>query len=242
MFLAIVASLTIQAATALTGDEVLLRAEQAMNAPKDRVATEQMQLAKGNGQTRDRMIEIFQKGSDKRLLVFQSPADVKGVGFLSLSARRMYLYLPAFHKVRRIASSGTKENFAGTDFSYEDLSDTRFSENYTAVLQAQDEGKFRIALTPKPGAEVNYAQEIMWVDKQTFIPIRTEYYDADGSLVKVLTMREIEKIDGYWFPRRMTMKSIRDDHTTTLEMIRIRHDTGLEDRFFTERNLKRQAR
>lgn len=229
-------------AWALTGDEILGKAEQAMNAPKDRVATERMTLVDSDGSTKERVIEVYQKGSEKRLAVFRSPSDVDGVGFLSLSDDRMYLYLPAFHKVRRIASSAKNEDFMGTDFSYEDMAETEYTKKYVASLEGRKDGTYQLALTPKPGAVVSYARQKMWVDESTFIPVRTEYYAADGTLLKVLTAEAIEKIDGYWFPKRMAMKTEKTGHRTVLEMNRIKHDSGLADRFFTERNLKKQGR
>lgn len=227
---------------ALTGDELLKRAEDAMNAPQDRTATEKMTLIKADGSKKMREIRFYQKGSDKRLVVFLFPADVRGVGFLSLSEERMYLYLPAFRKVRRIASHIKNEDFMGTDFSYEDMAETKYTDDYTARLEKEEAGRYVLELSTRPDADISYSRQRMWVNKKTFIPVRTEYYSKGGKLIKVMTSENIEEVDGYWFPMKMTMETVKTGHRTVLEMVDIKHDTGLTDRFFTERNLKRQAR
>ncbi len=231
-----------KSALALTGDEILKKAEDSMNAPHDRTATQKMILIKADGSEKLRDIRFYQKGSDKRLVVFLSPADIKGVGFLSLSEDKMYLYLPAFRKVRRIASHIKNEDFMGTDFSYEDMAETEYTDDYTATLETEEANQYVLELKPRPDADVSYSKQRMWVDKETFIPIKTEYYSKREKLIKVLTFENIKQVDGYWFPMKMTMETLKTGHRTVLEMDKIKHDTGLSDRFFTTRNLKKQAR
>jgi len=60
---------------------------------------------------------------------FTAPASQAGIAFLSLPNDVMYMYLPAFGKERRIASSAKNQNFAGTDFSYDDMESVPFSKN-----------------------------------------------------------------------------------------------------------------
>ncbi len=227
---------------ALTGEELLKKAEDAMNAPQDREVTDKMVLVKKDGSQKQREIKVYQKGNHKRLLIFLSPADVKGVGFLSLSDDEMYLYLPAFRKIRRIASHIKNEDFMGTDFSYEDLAETEYTDDYAATLKDEGENAYILELKPKENADVSYSKQLMWVDKETYIPKRTEYYSKSGMLIKVMTAESIEKIDGYWFPRKMTMETVKSGHKTLLELVEIKHDSGLGDDFFSQRNLKRQAR
>lgn len=231
-----------EGAYALTGDEILKKAEDAMNAPTDRTATEKMTLIKAGGSEKLREIRFYQMGSDKRMVVFLSPADVQGVSFLSLSEERMYLYLPAFRKVRRIASHIKNEDFMGTDFSYEDMAETEYSDDYTATLETESAGQYVLKLKPRSDADVGYSKQRMRIDKATFIPVKTEYYAEGGQLIKVLTSEDIKQVDGYWFPMKMTMETLKTGTRTILEMVEIKHDTGLSDRFFTTRNLKKQAR
>jgi outer membrane lipoprotein-sorting protein len=62
----------------------------------------------------------------KVLLIFNSPADLKNVGFLAhartFSDRSLWAYFPEFKRIRRIPTSAQDDSFFGSDFSYDDFS------------------------------------------------------------------------------------------------------------------------
>lgn len=229
-------------ALALTGDEILKKMEVSVNAPKDRTLIQRMVLIKKDGSRKERKIKIYQKGTKKRLFVFLAPAGVKGVGFLSLSDEKMYLYMPAFRKIRRIASHIKNENFMGTDFSYEDLAEAEYTKNYTARLEKEENGQYLIESTPRPGVKVSYSKQRILVDKKSFVPKRIEYYGKDGTLEKILLGEDIKQVGGYWLAGKMTMQNVNNKHQTVLEILEIQHDTKLKDKMFSKRNLKRLGR
>ena len=231
-----------KSAFALTGDEILRRAEDTLNAPKDRTIKERMILLKPGGSEKERSLVVYQKGSDKRLIVFLAPADIKGVGFLSLTDDMMYLYMPAFRKIRRIASHIKNEDFMGTDFSYEDLAETEYSDEYFATLEKEEENQYVLELKPRPKADVGYSKLRMWVDKETFVPVKTAYFSLGDKKIKRLIAENIKNVDGYWVPMKATMETLKSGHRTVLEVLEIKHDSGISDKFFTKRNLKKKAR
>ncbi len=225
-------------ANAQTGKEILVKVDSVMNAPKDMTAVEKMTLTDKSGSQKDRDTKIYQKGSEWRLVRFLKPADVRGVSFLRLASNRLYLYLPAFRKVRRISSSVKNENFMGTDFSYEDMSQSSYSNDYTAKLLKKENKQYVLELKPKPNADVSYEKLILYVDQSNYVYRKIEYYN-NGKKVKVLTVDNIEKIGKYWFGKKMEMRNLKNDHKTTLTLTGIKFDQGLSNRVFTERNLKR---
>lgn len=232
-----------QSVLALTGDEILKKTEDVINAPKDRSIKENVTLFKADGRKQMELVLIaHQKGNDKRLMVFLSPAEVKGVGFLALTENTMYIYMPAFRKIRRIASHIKNEGFMGTDFSYEDLAKTKYSDDYSAKLENEEKNNYVLELTPKEGADVGYSKLRMWVDKKIFVPSKVEFFSRSGVLIKRMTNENIEKIDGYWVPLKVTMVTLKSGHRTVVEAVEVKHDSGLTDKFFSKRNLKKQAR
>ncbi len=226
-------------ALALTGDEILAKVEQAMNAPKDRKAEIKMTVKTKDGTTKERKMKIFQKGSQKKLFTFLSPADVKGVGFLVIDDDTLYLYTPAFKKIRRIASHVKNENFMGTDFSYNDLSESKYPEKYSAVLDKTEGDTYVLTCTPRPGADTDYSKMVMHVNTKTFIPSKVEMYNQAGKLFKLMNNSDVEKADGYWTPKHVEMKDILSNHITTMELVTVQHDRGLPDKTFSKRNLKK---
>ena len=103
-------------------------------------------------------MQVFQKGTDKRLVRFLSPADQKGIAFLSLPNDNQILYLPAFGKTRRIASHVKNTRFAGTDYTYEDLEAKRYADKWDAELKSRSAGEYTLSLTPKKGVKTDYAK------------------------------------------------------------------------------------
>ncbi|MCD6162959.1 MAG: outer membrane lipoprotein-sorting protein [candidate division Zixibacteria bacterium] len=220
--------------------KILQTVEDVLNAPADREATIKMQLIDNKENTKNRELTIFQKGPEKRLIRFNAPADVKGVGFLVLEDDLMYLYMPAFAKIRRIASHVKNENFMGTDFTYDDMAQNDYVKNYTPVLREETDQHYILELTPKPESEIDYSKLVMWANKQTMLPDKVEFYDRSDRLLKIMNQTDTEKLDGYWTPKHIEMENVQDEHKTIMEMTDIKHDQGIPDKKFTQRYLKRR--
>lgn len=83
---------------------------------------------KGNQRIRETTMvsRIFPDGTEKRTILFNSPADVKGTGILIWDYEgkddNMWVYMPALRKSRKIVSSEKSKNFMGSEFSNSDLS------------------------------------------------------------------------------------------------------------------------
>ncbi|MDQ7054067.1 MAG: outer membrane lipoprotein-sorting protein [candidate division KSB1 bacterium] len=171
-----------------------------------------------------------------------SPAEVRGVSFLRRAEDRLYLYLPAFRRIRRIASSIKNERFMGTDFTYEDMSQSEFSKDYFAERLPDQDGLFVLQLTPRPDADVSYGRLVVYADSTNYVYRKVEYYDREGRVQKELILSDIERVDGYWVPKTMEMRDLSRNHKTLLELLEVRFDQGLSNKFFTQRNLKRPER
>lgn len=218
---------------------ILTKVDSVMNAPRDRKMTMKMVLIDKNGNERIRIGESYQKGDSKRLIRFLEPKDQRGVGFLSLPNDVMYVYFPAFKKVRRIASHVKNTTFAGTDFTYDDLSTFRYSKDYNPELLEENDTLYVLKLIPKPGVKKDYGFLKLWVDRKTYHPLKTEFYDKAGNLWKIMTFRDIVNIKGYWIARELEMADLKKNHRTRMILKDIELDTGISDKIFTKRYLRR---
>ena len=239
LILMLVFSINAQDAYSKNAQSILAKADAVINAPNDMHQFSKMILIDKNGNKKVRKSEMYQKGDEMRLVRFLSPADQKGIGFLSLPNDVMYLYLPAFHKIRRIASHVKNENFAGTDFSYDDMSSFKYAEEYNAKLLETKDDVYVLELTPKPGIEKDYSKLIMEIRKDNFYPVKINHYDKAGNLWKVLERKKIEKKGNYWISMEMEMKDLKKNHSTKMITDKIEFDTGLSDKVFSKRNLKK---
>ncbi|MEO0276193.1 MAG: outer membrane lipoprotein-sorting protein [candidate division WOR-3 bacterium] len=223
----------------LTGNDILKKVEDNYNAPCDRASEIKMVLVKSEGNQKEREMKIWMKGKYKKLFVFKSPAEVKGVGFLVLSDDELYLYLPAFKKIRRIASHVKNEAFMGTDFSYNDLAKSEFTKNYNAEIKEENENQYVLELTPKEGSDVEYSKLIMFVNKKVFLPDSVKFFDKGKNLLKIMRNKKFNQIKNYWVISEIEMENVKNKHKTIMKTIKEELDLGLSDGIFTQRNLKR---
>jgi outer membrane lipoprotein-sorting protein len=216
---------------------ILQKVDACINGPSDQEMKMKLVLIDKNGKEQTREIMMMQKGSDKRIGKFVSPADQKGIGFLSLPDNVFYIYLPAYKKTRRIASHIKNTKFAGTDFTYEDMEAKNYSLNWNSELINSDNNQYVLQLTPKNGQISEYGKIILSVKQDNFYPERTEYYDKSGKIAKRMTSEKLEKINGYWIAKISLMEDLKSGHKTKMILEDVKFNSGLADNKFTERYL-----
>ncbi len=215
---------------------ILQRVDSVTNAPRNKKVEFKMELISKNEKSIRKGIS-YETNDERRYLKFTAPASIRGIGFLSLPGDLMYIYLPSFRKVRRIATSVRNTNFAGTDFTYDELSTFRYSKKYTPELLKTTDSTWVLKLKPKK--QKDYAYLIMYVDKNTYIPLRIEFYDRGGGLWKVLEQGSIKKIKNYSIPTVLSMEDLKKKHKTVMYIEKIEVDINLPDNVFTKRYLRR---
>lgn len=232
-------SIVVSNSFALTALEVMRKADQVESAAKDQTYTMKMVLIDKDGNKKERVAEMIQKGNEKRILKFQSPGDVKGVGILTLPNDVIYFYMPAFNKIRRIASHVKNQSFMGTDFSYDDFSSISHEEDYNAVKVEEKDNYFILTLEPKKDSDKEYSKLVVTINKSNYYKEKTEYFDKNGELIKVMKRENVKKVGEYWVAYKFSMKDIKKDHSTEMQLENIEFDKGLGDEIFSQRYLKR---
>lgn len=92
---------------------------------------------------------------------------------------------------------------------------------------------------PKPETNSQYSKIISWVDKESHLPLRIEFFDKKKRHCKSLEVKAIKKIDGIWTVMDMIMKDLLSKHATRMKTIRVEYNRGLSDDLFTKRNLEK---
>lgn len=226
---------SIVSANAQDATTILKKMDDVMYSPKDMTGKNTIILIDKNGKEEIREAIIQQKGNDKRMFRFTSPASQAGIAVLSLPNDVMYLYLPAYGKERRIASSAKNQNFAGTDFSYDDMESIPFTVKYTPKLIKNEANAFVLELTPKGRSD--YSKIVVHINKTHYYPELMEYYDKSNTKVKEAKYT-FKKVGNYWNPAEIEMTDLKKNHKTKMQMSDVKYDTGLTDDDFTVRKLK----
>jgi len=222
-------------ANAQDASPILKKMDDVMYSPKDMTGKNKIVLIDKNGKQETREATIQQKGNDKRIFRFTSPASQVGIAVLSLPNDIMYLFLPAFGKERRISTSVKSQNFAGTDFSYDDMEAKPYSEKYTPKLLKTEGNVFVLELTPK--GQSDYSKIIVNVNKTNFYPESMEYYDKGNTKIKEAKYT-FKKVGNYWNASEIEMSDLKKNHKTKMQMSDVKYDQGLTDDDFSVRKLK----
>lgn len=183
---------------------------------------------------------------DKSLTIFDTPKDVQGTAFLTFSHKvgddDQWLYLPKLKRVKRISSSNKSGPFMASEFSYEDLSSQeleKFTYRYLRDEVAQSLDCFVIERIPTYDKS-GYKRQVVWLDKEEYRVIKTEFYNRRDQLAKTLTASGFNKyLDQYWRPTTMEMVNHLTGKKTVLTWNNYQFKTGLDDSDFNKNSLKR---
>jgi outer membrane lipoprotein-sorting protein len=205
-----------------------------------------MTLTDKDGDISTRRIQTLMaddNGLTKTITLFLEPASVKNTRFLTTQNESrnddQWIYLPALRKVKRIAATEKGGSFMGSDFSYSDMSYSNASIDESTHTLLREETYagidcFVVESVPDDRAESAYGKEISWVDKNTWLTAKVEFYASDKStLVKELTSEDFKQIEGRWLASRISMSTIETGHTTTLEMLQVKYDIPVNPAYFT---------
>lgn len=212
-----------------------------------------MELINNKGKKRIRTVQRNTKRDKQRnvqlLIRFESPADVKGSGFLSIEhskdSESRYLYLPALKKARRLSAGEDKDNFMGSDFTYEDLDDIDFDKYTFKNIGSAKIGQidcFQVEVIPTATTIKNsaYSKRIYYIAKSNYVAHKIDFYDKHDAQFKTLSYEDIKEIQGGKFRAyKMIMKNTKTDHQTNLIYQNIKINEPIDDNFFTVRNLER---
>ena len=234
---------------ALSNYEAALKSEAAMSGFQDAVSKMQMTLINARGQEKIRTMKmkvLEGEDEDKSLMEFLTPADVKGTKFLSYEHidkdDDQWMYLPALKRVKRISSKNKSGAFMGSEFSYEDLSAFNVKK-YTYKDELQEVMLNGVAMYKGESVPTSkytgYTKLITWMDKETFLVQKVEYYDRKRKLLKTSYFEDYKNFGGVYRIGKITMKNIQNDKTTILVWSDEKIKTGLSDKDFHKRHLKR---
>jgi hypothetical protein len=210
---------------------------------KDSQAEVEMLLIDKTGKKSFRTFSMFVKDygeTSKSYTRFNSPASIEGTAFLSWGNKGadddQFLYLPALQRVRRIVSSQKTSRFVNTDYTYEDMQAREVDEDSHRLVKEEKYEKddcWVLESIPKDLENTQYGKRISWIMKDSYLPLKTEYYDKNDKLLKIFTARELKQVDGIWTITESEMQDFEREHRTLLRTNDISYNKGVPDRVFT---------
>ena len=128
----------------------------------------------------------------------------------------------------------------GTDFTYEDLGAVAIDASehrLTASGTLDDEPVYKVQSTPR-GAD-SYGKVVTWVSRQTFLPVRIDYFDHVGILQRTGRFSDVRVVKGIPTPFAIEVTNVETGHRTRLTLLEADYYQGLDCDLMTEQHLSR---
>lgn len=175
----------------------------------------------------------------KGLIQFQEPAEVKGVGLLTLShasrPAEQWFYAPAIDRDRRIAKQEKSTRFLGTHFTYEDMEE-RDVDAYVYTLLGEDAVSgapcFKIEAAPSPEEESQYSKLVFWVLQDRYVTIRVEAY-VDGVRRRVFAGSDVREVSGIPIVHAWSLTDTKRPGVTRLVVANVHVNPNVAGALFT---------
>jgi len=189
-------------------------------------------------------LKVWEKSIDNKTFVsILSPPKEAGIVTLKIQYE-MWNYLPRVERVVKIPPSMMMQPWMGSDFSNDDLvKASSMVKDYThKVLQEErlrGEDAYKVELLPKPEAPVVWGRILAWVRMKDSMPLRQEFFNEEGELIRVLKFKDIRKVRSREIPVLWEMVPVKKvGRKTVMEVIDLQIDIDIDDSFFSLQNLK----
>jgi hypothetical protein len=239
------------ATAAVEGDSGNTLAQAAYDRPtgQDLTTQSRMELLEKGRTPRVRVLVSYRArragGEVAHLIRFTEPADVAGIGLLSLDkaegGNEQWLYLPALDRVRRVAGDRKGGRFAGSELYYEDLQD-RHPNRDRHRLAGRDmvDGVPCELLESVPIDKTDsvYRKRISCIDRQTALALRVDYFEHDDNAPSkrwLLVAKKRHK--SYWTVIDSRMIDLSSGRETRMVVEEALYDRKLPAKLFTSQAL-----
>jgi hypothetical protein len=196
----------LQAATQLPDPSQIMNRSRELALSGNMSSTIYLSITEKNGSVRNRIIAMnaksFPDGSEKRMIRFLEPADVRGTSLLIVdnknSQDEMWIHLPALKKTRRLVTSEKSKSFMSSEFSNSDMTSPALADFNNKHFSGSGENKQwiieSIPVSTEKADEYGYTKKISWLDQETFRVKKMEFYNFNNQLFKVIDIRGIKTV------------------------------------------------
>jgi outer membrane lipoprotein-sorting protein len=211
-----------------------------------------LSITEKNGTVRKRIIsmisESYPDGSEKRIIKFIEPPEVKGTGLLitdnQSKADEMWIYLPALKRTRRMISSDKCKSFMSSEFSNSDMSSPSISDfTYKHLETSGENGQWIIESTPansEKADEYGCSKRISFINQDNWQLKKLEYYNFDNQLYKTMTVKSVQILNkSKYLIKNMVVFNTINGRSSEIMFDKIETGIKVDDSVFSIQNLER---
>ena len=230
------------------GTEIAQLVDKANHGFKSEVSEMKMVLLDSAGNSAERELLGYvldgNGDTDKTILEFMSPRDVKGTKLLTFSHRskddEQWLFLKSLRRTKRISSKSKQASFLNSDFSFEDLAGQtieKYKHFWLKDSLVDNREVYIIEQVPNSNTSA-YSKQISYIDKVYKNPVQIEYYGKQNTLIKVARFYDYKKISGFYRASSVEMKNIRQNSTSKFIWKNRKLGAKMDIKMFRPRSLK----
>ena len=189
-------------------------------------------------------MQSWSLGTEYYLTIITSPARDKGQVFLKYD-KDMWNYVPAINRTIKIPPSMMMQSWMGSDFTNNDLMKqnsivTDYTHEFAGSETLEGYDCYVIDLKPLPEAAVVWGSIKIWIAKDNFNMLKTEFYDTHAKLVKTEQTSDLKMMGGKLLPSHLEMISnTKPGDKTVIDIYHQEFDVAsITPSFFSIQNIK----
>lgn len=192
---------------------------------------------------RSMKMKAWSSGTERSLIRILEPPKDAGVSTLKVEDN-LWNYLPKVDRTMKVPAGMMSSAWMGSHLSNDDLvRENRLSEDFTYVVQQRPDnkgqGNWVIACTPTEDAAVVWGKVVVEVEPRK-VPVKVEYYDEKGVLVRTMSYSDVQEIDGRLSPMTMTLlPHDKEGEYTKISFDELDYSTVLPVEMFSLQSLKK---
>jgi hypothetical protein len=193
--------------------------------------------------SREVSLKAWSLGDDYGLVLVTAPSRDRGTVTLKRNAE-VWNWLPGIERVIKIPPSMMLQSWLGSDFTNDDLvKESSVVNDYTHSFAADTiiDGSpcYRIVMIPRENAAVVWGKVVVSITRDHLLQVRSEMYDEDGELSKVLIAGRIKRMGGRMVATRLVMEPAgKGSQRTIMEYTNLQFDVPLQESFFSLQNMR----
>lgn len=189
-------------------------------------------------------MKTWSRDTEYSLILITEPARDEGTAFLK-RGNEIWNWVPNVGRTIKMPPSMMMQSWMGSDFTNDDLvRESSIVKDYEHELVGEETIRdylcYKIEMTPKPDAPVVWGRVDVWVSKDEYLQLRSEFYDEDGELINVMEAMNVQEFDGRSIPARLEMIPMdKEGHKTVIEYKSMKFNEGIPESFFSVQNMRR---
>lgn len=231
------------AVVAQDATEIVQKADQKFNGEKSSYSEMTMTIVRPK-YTRNISFKNWTEGTKLAMTLITAPAQDKGQSFLK-NGNNMWNWNPTIQRLIKLPPSMMSQGWMGSDYTNDDLlKESSIVSDYTHKILKMEtlEGYdcYVIQMMPKPNADVVWGKIVMWISKDGYMMMKSEYYDEDLTLVKTNLSHNVKNFDGRTLPSVMEIiPADEKGNKTVVDITSMTFNHSMGTGFYSQQNMKR---